>query len=272
MSSRCKTQEENATALEEENPNSAFELYKRAAKCYGKVDDGKSGAKCLEKAVKILHKTANSSDNIFQTLEKYTSVSEIYHQIGKSSESDKLMKNIYKKFFDLVKSIRSEVKDMKDPYSSEKRLTLAAAYAKAANNDSLRKACWVDLGDKFKEKASKISNPRQALDLYIQAAKKYNKGDNKKLVNEMYKEAAINFTQRGNQIEKSKKDLILAVENYRQAAILNHIAENLKAEKIMIKKLEELCEIIGLPQEHVFAYLENELGFSEVQTNIDDLP
>ncbi len=270
MSSRCKTHEENATALEVENPSSAFELYKRAAKCFGKDNDVKSGRKCLEKAVKLLQNTDNSNENIFQTLEKYTSVSEIYNQIGKPSESEKVMKNVYKKFIDLVKSIRSEVKGLEDPYSSEKRLTLAAAYAKAANDHNLRKACWVDLGDKFREKATKISNPRQALELYLQAAKKYNKGDNKKLVNEMYKEAANNFTRRGNQIEKSKKDLIMAIENYRQAAILNNMADNKKAATAMSEKLEELCEIIGFPQNHVFDYLEKELGFSDVSVIIDE--
>jgi len=81
--------------------------------------------------VKVLRNTENSDENIFQTLEKYTSVSEIYKQIGKQSESEKLMNIIYKKFIDQVKSIRSEVKGLEDPYSSEKRLLLAAAYAQA---------------------------------------------------------------------------------------------------------------------------------------------
>ncbi|PWI49475.1 hypothetical protein CEE45_01405 [Candidatus Heimdallarchaeota archaeon B3_Heim] len=270
MSSRCKTQEENAAALEVENPISAFELYKRAAKCFGNINDEKSSGKCLEKAVKIIQKIDTSTEDIFQTLEKYTSVSEIYHQIGKPSESEKLMKIVHKKFIDLVKSIRSEVKGLDDPYSSEKRLTLAAAYAKAAADHSLRNACWVDLGDKFREKATKISNPRQALDLYLQAVKKYNKGDNRKLVNEMYKEAANNFTKRGNQIEKSKKDLIMAIENYRQARILNSMADNKKAAAAMSKKLEDLCEIIGFPQNYVFDYLEKELGFSDVSVIIDE--
>ena len=264
MANRCKTHEENAAALEVENPSSAFELYKRAAKCFGKDNDVKSGIRCLEKAVKILRDAENIDGDIFQTLEKYTSVSEIYNQIGKQSDSEKLMKNLYKKFTDLVKSIRSEVKGMEDPYSSEKSLTLAAAYAKAANDHSLRKACWVDLGDKFQEKAAKISNPRQALDLYVQAANKYDKGENKKLENAMYKEAAKKFTRRGNQIEKSKKDLILAIGNYRQAAILNNMADNEKEAKSISKKVEELCEIIGLPQDHVINYLEKELGFSDV--------
>jgi len=264
MPNRCKTYEENAAALEVENPSSAFELYKRAAKCFGKVDNVKRGSKCLEKAVKILRDTENIDGDIFQALEKYTSVSEIYIQIGKQSDSEKLMKNLYKKFIDLVKSIRSEVKGMEDPYSSEKSLTLAAAYAKAANDHNLRKACWVDQGDKFQEKAAKISTPRQALDLYVQAAKKYDKGENKKLENAMYKEAAKKFTKRGNQIEKSKKDLLLAIENYRQAAILSKMADDKKEAKSMDEKVEELCQIIGFPQDHVFDYLEKELGFSEV--------
>ena len=270
MPNRCKTYEENAAALEVENPSSAFELYKRAAKCYGKVNEVKSGSRCLEKAVKILRDTENIDGDIFQALEKYTSVSEIYNQIGKQSDSEKLMKNLYKKFTDLVKSIRSEVKGMEDPYSSEKSLTLAAAYAKAANDHSLRKACWVDLGDKFRERANKISNPRQALDFYVQAAKKYVKGENKKLENAMYKEAAKNFTRRGNQIEKTKKDLIMAIENYRQAAVLSNLADNQKEEAVMSKKVEELCEIIGFPQDHVINYLEMELGFSNVSFTIND--
>ena len=270
MSKRCKTHEENAAALEVENPSSAFELYKRAAKCFGKYDNVKSGSKCLEKAVIILRNAENSDKNLFQTLEKYTSVSEIYNQIGKQSESEKLMKNVYKKFINFAKSIRSEVKKLEDPYSSEKRLTLAAAYAKAANDHSLRKACWMDLGDKIRVKAAKIPNPRQALELYVQAAKKYNKGENKKLENEMYKEAASNFTRRGNQIEKSKKDFIMAIENYRQAAVLNNIADNKKEATAMSKKVEELCEIIGFPQDHVINYLEKELGFSNVSSIINE--
>ena len=270
MSSRCKTYEENALALEGENPSSSFELYKKAAKCYGKINDAKNGSKCLEKAIKILRNTENSTEDIFQALEKYTSVSEIYNQIGKQSESEKLMKSIYKNFITLVNSIRSEVKGLEDPYSSEKRLTLAAAYSKAANDQNLRKACWIDLGDKFRQKAAKIANPRQALELYVQAAKKYTKGENTKLVNEMYKEAANNFTRRGNQIEKSKKDLIMVIENYRQAIILQTMADNQKEVAILNKKLEELCEIIGLPQEHIYNYLEKELGFYNVSFTINE--
>ena len=264
MNERCKTHQENAEALETDNPNSAFESYKNAARCFIKSNDAKQASKCLEKAVKILKNTEGSENDAFQLLEKYKGVSEIYKLLGKQSESEKLMKSFYKKLVDDVKTIRTEVKGAEDPYASEKKLKLAAAYAKAANDDALRNACWVDVGDKFRKKAAKITNPRQALELYLQAARRYSKGENEKLLNEMYLEAALNFVKRGNQVEKSKKDFILAIDNYQQAAILYEWVDNRKEEEKLTKKIEELCEIIGIPKEHIFDYLEKELGLYRV--------
>jgi hypothetical protein len=270
MLERCKTLEENATALELDKPSSAFELYKRAAKCFEQNNKMKDGIKCLEKAAKVLKHLKTEDDDIFKTLEKYSSVSEIYIQFGKESESEKLMKNVYKQFISLAKTIREEVKSIDDPYAAEPRLTLASAYAKAAKDSTLRNACWVDLGDKFRKKAANISNPRQAFEVFNQAAKIYLKGENEKLKNEMLIEAAKNFANRGQQIEKSKKDLILAIDNYRQAALLNTAATNEKDTNVMNRKAEELCELIGLPLDHIVNYLENELGLEKVNPNIDD--
>ncbi|MFX0171572.1 MAG: hypothetical protein ACFE9L_06610 [Candidatus Hodarchaeota archaeon] len=267
MLERCKTLEENATALELEKPISAFELYKRAAKCFEQNNKMKNGIKCLEKAANVLKNLKSEDEDIFKTLEKYNSVSEIYMQFGKESELEKLMKNVYKQFISLTKTIREEVKNIDDPYAVESRLTLASAYAKAAKDNNLRNACWVDLGDKFRKKAVNISNPRQAFEVYNQAAKIFLKGENEKLKNEMLIEAAKNFATRGQQIEKSKKDLILAIDNYRQAAILNTAATNEKDTNIMNRKAEELCELIGLPLDHIINYLENELGLEKVSLN-----
>ncbi|MFX0183781.1 MAG: hypothetical protein ACFE95_11925, partial [Candidatus Hodarchaeota archaeon] len=111
---------------------------------------------------------------------------------------------------------------------------------------------------------------RQAFEVYSQAAKIYLKGENEKLKNESLIEAAKNFTSRGQQIEKSKKDLILAIDNYRQAAILNTAATNEKDTNVMNKKAEELCELIGLPLDHIFNYLEKELGLVKVSLNVHD--
>lgn len=270
MLDRCKTLEGNAATLELEKPISAFELYKRAATCFEKYNKIKNGIKCLEKAVNVLRNLENDDEDIFKTLEKYNSVSEIYIQFGKDSESEKLMKNVYKQFISLTKNIREEVKNIDDPYSAESRLTLASAYAKAAKDNNLRNACWVDLGDKFRKKAANIPNPRQACEVYSQAAKIYLKGENEKLKNETLIEAAKNFANRGQQVEKSKKDLILAIDNYRQAAILNTAATNEKETNAMNKKAEELCKLIGLPLDHIFDYLENELGLVKVSVNIHD--
>ncbi|MFX0051137.1 MAG: hypothetical protein ACFE8U_07565 [Candidatus Hermodarchaeota archaeon] len=267
MLERCKTLEENAAALELEKPISAFELYKRAAKCFEQNNKMKNGIKCLEKAENVLKNMKSEDEDIFKTLEKYSSVSEIYIQFGKQSESEKLMKNVYKQFISLAKTIREEAKNIDDPYTAEPRLTLASAYAKAAKDSTLRNACWVDLGDKFRKKATNISNPRQAFEVFSQAAKIYLKGENEKLKNEMLIEAAKNFVTRGQQIEKSKKDLILAVDNYRQAAILNTAATNHKESANMNKKAEEICELIGLPLDHIIYYLENELGLEKVSLN-----
>lgn len=264
MYDTCKTHQENAEALENDNPNTALELYKKAARCFIKSNDTKQASKCLEKAVKILKSIEVGDNDALQFLEKYKDVSEIYKLMGKQSESEKLMKSLYKSLVDNVKTIRVEVKGIEDPYASEKKLKLAAAYAKAANDDLLRNACWVDMGDKFREKAAKITNPRQAVELFVQAAHRYSKGENEKLQNDMYLEAAINFVKRGNQVEKSKKDLILAIDNYQQAAFLYEWVNNSKERELMSKKIEELCEIIGIPKEHIFDYLEKELGLYRV--------
>jgi hypothetical protein len=82
-------------------------------------------------------------------------------------------------------------------------------------------------------------------------------------------EAAKNFTNRGRQIEKSHKDLILAIDNYRQAAILNTAATNKKEVEVMKKKIDELCEVIGLPLDHITNYLEKELGLVDVNLLIE---
>jgi hypothetical protein len=86
----------------------------------------------------------------------------------------------------------------------------------------------------------------------------------------MFREAAKNFAKRGQQVEKSKKDLILAIDNYIQAANLHKLAKNDKQAKTLNEKVEELCGVIGFPRDHITHYLEKELGLEKVDTDVLD--
>ena len=263
MADDCKILEKEAKNLEKTDPDGSVEGYKKAAKCYNGIDKEKNANACLEKAAKILRDKAKDTENPEDALKIYNKSIELYKQAGKDSEESKVMGEANKKFIENAKSLKAEAKKMEDIDAAEKKLSLASDYAKKGGDEDLGKECWVDSGDHYRDKAAEIDNPREALEVYKHAIQNYKKGNDDETVSKTLKEAAQKFSKKGKDIEKSKKDLVLAIDNYIQAALVFEAANDEDEASALDGQIQELCEFIGIDLDSIKNFLEKK-GFSSV--------
>ena len=253
----CKALEKKAKELEKEDPTEAVKMYEQAADCYNKNNRPKDGNSCLEKVAKLLRDSVKLNEDPVAALKVYKKASEIYNQIDKQSESEKVMKEAYNKFIESAKNLRAEAKKIEDPDSAEEKLEKASGYASKGKDEELSKACWIDSGHQFRKKAAGIEDPREALEAYKHAVQNYEKGENRELEYKTLIEAAEKFNKKAVAIEKTKKDMVLAIDNYVQTGTLYRAAENEEKADTLDTKVEELCELIGLPLAYITEYLES---------------
>ena len=122
----------------------------------------------------------------------------------------------------------------------------------------MSKACWIDSGDQFRKKAEEIEDPREALEVFKHSIQNYGKGESEELKIKSLIEAADKFNKNANEVEKSKKNLVLAIDGYVQAAALYRATDLGEKTEALINKTNELCEFIGMPLEEITKYLKSQ--------------
>ncbi len=255
MSEECKELEKKAKELEADNVEGAIKAYQQAAKCYAKSDKPKNRIGCLGKAAKLIRDNAKSIDDPVKALDTFNSAAQLYKEMGKDSEAEKVVSEANKKFVDSAKALRIEAKKDEDPKEAELKLIKASDFASRGKDDVLSKICWVDSGEQFRKKAGETENPREAFAISQHAIKNFEKGGNEELKSKSLTEAAEKFNKRAIDIEKSKKNLILAIDGYTQAATLFKVAKISEKEEALRNKINEICEFIGIPLENIQKHL-----------------
>lgn len=253
----CKEIENDAKILEKESLTEAVEKYKQAADCYKKNDKAKKENSCLEKAAKLLREDAKVNENPDEAFKIYSKSSKIYKQALNESEANKVILEAQAKFVMSAKSIRAGAKKISDPKEAETLLTNAFEYAIKGKDDELSKMCWVDLGTKFRLNAVEKENPREALSVFQYAVENYRKGGNGELETKTWIDAGNKFIKSGEEIEKSKKDLVFAIDNFMQAATIFREAKREETSTDLNGRVNKLCEMIGLPLDYIEKYLES---------------
>lgn len=269
MSDECKPLEKEAKGNEKKNPTEAVELYKQAAQCYIKNAKPKDGRNCLVKAAKILRDRAKTTGNPDTALDVYKQSIDIYNQADKGDEAQKVLAEAHHKYIESAKALRAEAKKIEDEISAEAKLAQASEYAKEGQDSELANDCWADSGEQFRKKAAAIDEPREALKPYKHAIQNFKKGENAELVNKIYAEAAESFIHKGTEIEKTKKVLILAIDNYVQAATLYNAAKAEDKAESLNTKVKDMCEFIGLPLDYITNYLDR-MGTKAISLGMEE--
>jgi hypothetical protein len=138
---------------------------------------------------------------------------------------------------------------------AEQKFAKASEYAVMGRDERLSNACWVDCGNKYRKEAIPVEDPREALEVYKHAIQNFMKASNEEMIDATWSEAAEKFHKKGMEIEKTKKNLIHAIDNYAQAATLFSTAKREEKTLDFNTKIDGLCEIIGLPLNYITNYL-----------------
>jgi len=93
------------------------------------------------------------------------------------------------------------------------------------------------------------------LEVFKHSIQNYGRGGSEELKNKSLIEAAEKFNKNANEIEKSKKNLIIAIDGYVQAAVIYRATDLGEKTEALINKTNELCEFIGMPLEEITTYL-----------------
>lgn len=258
----CKDLGKLAKQKEKEIPSEAVELYIQTANCFAAKDNQKDNKTNLEKAAKLLREIAKSIEDPTEALAHYEKSSSIYSDIDKQVEGEKVLQEAHQKFIHSAKMLKSEASKIEDLELAVGKLKKASDYALKGKNEQLFNECWIDSGDFYLKKASQIQDPRDALKIYEEAVTNYRQGDDKKKRLTSFERAAENFSKKANEIFKTQKTLVLALDNYIQAFTL-YRSINVKDKAIQNeKKAEEICDMIGIPQDSITNYLETQGIFS----------
>ncbi|MFV2014671.1 MAG: hypothetical protein ACC656_04545, partial [Candidatus Heimdallarchaeota archaeon] len=268
MTDECKELEKKAKRMEKENPNEAIELYKQASQCFDQHENPKNKNSNLEKAAKLLRVVGKSNEDPTIALDYFEESSSIYTEIGKKGDTEKVMQEAYQKFIDAAKSISSEARKMDIADAAEGKFKLAAGYAALGMDRELSNKCWIESGDQFYNDAKTIENPREAFEIFKHAILNYNKGNAEDKFDLLLTDAAEKFYKKGSEIYKTKKSLVLAIDNFLQAEnIYRYMSLEQKSQE-SDQKIQEICERIGIVKDSIVDYLENQqttaVSFSDI--------
>ncbi|OLS27330.1 MAG: hypothetical protein HeimC2_11670 [Candidatus Heimdallarchaeota archaeon LC_2] len=254
---KCKELLKLAKNSEKTNKVDSVELYKQAAKCFEQISKTKEKNSILEKAAIITRELATSSESPITALEYYEQSSQLYNDIGKEKEATKIMKLAYENFINTATKIRIETKKINDLDIAEQRLKLASEYAIKGKNEALSQECWIDLGDKIREVARTIENPREAYEVFQRAIHNYRKAhvETKEFVTLKY--TAEKFHKKANEIFNSKKQLASAIDNYNQASIFYSQIKSEDKIQACNKREQEICDIIGISKHSIIEFLDS---------------
>lgn len=257
LSEECKALEKRAKTREKGDLVAAIDLYKQAADCYKNNNKAKNSMSCLDKVGRLLREKARLKEDPSEALEIFQFSAETFEEIGNKSEAEKVLNEAYKNFIDVAKNLRANALKMTDINAAEEKFTIASENAKKGKEEQLSNSCWIDSAEQFRKAAIGTESPRDALELFKHAVQNFVKGGYRDGIFKSLSEAADKFNKKGIAIEKTKKDLILAIDKFVQAQRLYQSAKNEEKASSLDVKVKGLCEFIGLPLEHIMSYLES---------------
>lgn len=255
VSDECKELEKKAKGIEKENPSEAIELYKQASQCFAGLDDPKNKNSNLEKAAKLLREIAKYEENPVTGLDYSKQSSSIYNGLGKKSEAEKVLQEAYVKFVKVAKLIAAEGRKMDDFTAAEEKFSLASEYAIQGKDEELSNKFWEESADQFYKAAKSIKDPREAFDLFKHTIINYRKGYEHEKEEGVYADAGEKFYNHASDIFKTRKALALALDNYLQASTIFREIKSEDKFQNAEKKVQEICEIIGLEKQTIIDYL-----------------
>jgi tetratricopeptide (TPR) repeat protein len=258
MLEECKDLEKIAKEIEKENWLRAIEKYKEAATCYNNYAKLNERNNCHAKAANLLRNLAKTKENVDKAFNLYEQSSEVYKQAEKTSDAEKVMKEAHQRFVEYSKQLGAEATKTDDVDLAEKKFVEASEYALKGKDEELSNSCWIGSAKKFRKKATEIENPREALEVSKHAVANYQKGSDNEAENDVWSEAAEKFYKKALEIEKTKKSLVLAIDCYIQASTLYTDANLIEKTLDINMRIDELCEIIGLPLTYITNYLANQ--------------
>jgi hypothetical protein len=253
----CKELSQQAKGLEKEHPDQAVVLYKQAAQCYDKINETKSKNSSLEKAAKLLRDAAKSNEDPVIALDYYEQSSQLYIEIGKVSEAEKIKRDAYLKFVATAKLMSSEASKMDDIYQAEEKLKMASEYALLGNDEALSNECWIESATQFMKLARQIEEPLEALEVFKHAALNYHKGKQENEQSVLH-EAADKFTKKGTELYKTRNSLVHALFNYDQAIKIYYQIGSEQEALQGEQRIKEICKEIGFSKEIILHQLETQ--------------
>jgi len=207
--------------------------------------------KTLEKEAKMLEK-----DELAKAVEKYKETAACYMKNEKPKNGNACLETIGKLYRDNAKSIENPdealiiYKKSSDFYNKAGKSAEAEKVLKEADLKFIETAKGLRL------EAKNIENPREALEISKRAVTNFRKASNKELEEKTWLDAALKFNKIGEETEKSKKNMVLAIDKYLQAKKLYGESKNIDKSKNLDEKVKNLCDFIGLPLDLIVKHLE----------------
>ncbi len=253
---KCKELVKLAKSSEKENRVDSLELYKQAAECFAENNNTKEKNSNMEKAAELLKEIAKLSESPIIAFDYYEQSAILYTEIENEKETANVMQDAHQNFLNVAMKIRSETKKINDIDLAEQRLKLASEYAIRGKDEKLSSDCWIDLGDQIRQEAMNIEDPREAHEVFARAIANYQKGhvETKEFVTLKY--IAEKYHKKANEIITSKKQFAHALDNYNQASIFYGKIKSDDKVKSCDKRIQEICELIGIPKKIILDFLE----------------
>ena len=207
--------------------------------------------KTLEKEAKMLEK-----DELTKAVEKYQEAAACYTKNDKPKNGNACLEIIGKLYRENAKSIENPdealiiYKKSSDFYNKTGKSAEAEKVLKEADLK------FIEAAKSLRLEAKNIENPREALEISKRAVTNFRKASNKELEEKTWLDAAEKFNKVGEQTEKSKKNMVLAIDKYLQAKKLFGESKNIDKSKILDEKVKNLSEFIGLPLDLIIEHLE----------------
>ncbi|MHA2099248.1 MAG: hypothetical protein ACW99A_11205 [Candidatus Kariarchaeaceae archaeon] len=255
MVNECNELIKQAKKVEKENPSQAIDLFKQAAQCYSKNNSPKKKNSTLERAGKLLRETAKSKEDPVKALGYYEESASIFSDLGREIDAGKVMQEAQQKFITSARMIRSEGNKLVDLQLAEKKFTTASEYAMLGKDEILSNECWIDSGDKFRNAANNIEDPQKAGEMFTHAILNYKKGKTREKEIGALKEAADKYDRKATELYKTRKDLLLAFDNYIKAATIYTQINSEEKALISATRVDEISETIGIPKDTLVNYI-----------------
>lgn len=192
---------------------------------------------------------ASEKDDPEESIKLYKQAYDCYTGIEREKNANACLDKI-------AKLLREKAKLTEDPDDaleiSEKVVELYNQIGKETESSKTMAEAhkkFIEHANELRAEAKSIEIPRNALEQFKLAIINYKKGQDTDSADKTYLDAADTFNKKGIEIERSKKDLILAIDKYLQASTLYKAGKTEERSNELDVKITGLCEGMGIPLE-----------------------